>query len=204
MFEQKLLLENPINRQVFDKVKDDSSSMVVITDKDSNISEDSKYSGSSSNMSREFRFDSELFSSSVYQRAVRSMFRYPKASKKHSAKLLLLGDRESGKDLLMKQMKVSPHNENHMTERLCYKYTILSAVVDLIRQMLLLIEEMDSENSFRPRAALTNIIWQQNLPLDGITPQLAAAMHHSLETILPLLPRLIQTQNLLPSFEAAL
>ena len=204
MFEQKLLLENPISRQVFDKVKDDSSSMVVIADKDSDISEVSKYSGTSSNMSREFRFDSELFSSAVYQRAVRSMFRYPKAAKKHSAKLLLLGARESGKDLLMKQMKVSPRNQNHMTELLCYKYTILSAVVDLLRQMLLLIEEMDSENSFRPRAALTNIIWQQSLPLDGITPQLAAAMDHSLETVLPLLPRIIQTQNFLPSFGAAL
>ena len=203
MFEQQLLLENPISRQVFDKVKDGSSSMVVITDKESNISEVSKCSGTSSNMSKEFRFDSELFSSTVYQRAMRPMFR-SKASKKQSAKLLLLGARESGKDLLMKQMKVSPRNENHMTELLCYKYTILSAVVDLLRQILLLIEEMDSENSFRPRAALTNIIWQQNLPLDGITPQLAAAIDHSRETVLPLLPRIRQTQNLLPSFEAAL
>ena len=131
------------------------------------------------------------------------MFRYPKASKKHYAKLLLLGARESGKELLMKQMKVSRRNENHMTELLCYKYTILSAVVDLLRQILLLVEEMDSENSFRPRAATTNIIWQQNLPLDGITPQLAAAMDHSLEAVLPHLPRIRQMQNLLPLFEAA-
>ncbi|KAL8790150.1 MAG: hypothetical protein Q9195_006530 [Heterodermia aff. obscurata] len=204
MFEQKLLLENPISRQVFDNVKEDSSSVVVLADKDSGISEVSKYSATSSNMSTEFQFDSELFNSAVYQRAVRSMFRYPKASEKHSAKLLLLGARESGKELLMKQMKLSHHNENHMTELLCYKYTILSAVVDLLRQILLLIEEMDSENSFRPRSALTNIIWQQNLPLDGITPQLAAAMDHSLETILPLLPRIRQMQSLLPSFDDAL
>ena len=204
MFEQKLLLENPISRQVFDNVRDDSSSLVVLADKDSSFSDASKYSATSSNMSREFQFDSELFSSAVYQRAVHSMFRYPKAPEKHFARLILVGARESGKELLMKQMKVSCRNENQMTELLCYKYTILSAVVDLLRQILLLIEEMDSENSIRPRPGLTNLIWQQDLPLDGITPQLAAAIEHSLETVLPLLPRIKQTQNPLPSFEAAL
>ena len=152
-------------------------------------------------MSTEFQFDNELFSSAVYQRAVRSTL---KAPEKRSAKLLLLGARESGKELLMKKMKVSSRNENRMTELLCYKYTILSAVVDLLRQILPLLKEMDSENSSPPRAGLTNIIWQQSLPLDGITPQLAAAIDNLMKTTLPLLPRIRQTQNLLPPLEAAL
>ncbi|MCJ1414340.1 hypothetical protein MMC32_000666 [Xylographa parallela] len=73
--EQKKFLENPSARQVFDQIKDDSSSLIVLHDAASGFTTCTDSTGSSSRWSRMFPFDTELLISPVYQRAVRAVFK---------------------------------------------------------------------------------------------------------------------------------
>lgn len=74
--EQKTLLEALESRRIFDQLKDDSSSMVVLRDAASCASKSSQSTGTSSKLSKVFPgLDAELMSSLVYQRAVRSLFK---------------------------------------------------------------------------------------------------------------------------------
>jgi hypothetical protein len=73
--EQKTLLEKRTTREVFDQVKDYSSSLYVLRDTASCFSGLTNSTGNSSKMSTVFLFDAELMGSAVYQRAVRSLFR---------------------------------------------------------------------------------------------------------------------------------
>lgn len=182
-----------MSRDVFDKVKDSSSSMAVLLDTASNSSGKSQPTDNMSKMSKVFQFDTELISSAVYQRAVRSMTRNPRNVPSRDCKFLLLGARGSGKELLMKQIKISQQNHNRMTELLCYKYTILSAVVDIMRRTLLALRQsglgtlVDQSWWCEGR---TELICRQELPIDRMTVELAAAMDHAWEGIMPLLPRI--------------
>ncbi|MCJ1380348.1 hypothetical protein MMC17_003451 [Xylographa soralifera] len=74
--EQKRFLEKPSARQVFDQIKDDSSSLIVLHDTASDFTACTNSTGSSSKWSRMFLFDTELLTSPVYQRAVRALFRH--------------------------------------------------------------------------------------------------------------------------------
>lgn len=82
------MLEKPFNREIFDRIKDDSSSLIVLYDNTSVVSRASKSTGASSRLSRVFPFDLELMSSPVYQRAFRSLFRNPihRTSGKHAGR----------------------------------------------------------------------------------------------------------------------
>ena len=73
--EQKALLEESTNREVFDQVQDDSSSLIVLRDTASYFSGGTQSTEQSSKFSMKFRFDAEIMGSRVYQRAVRSLFR---------------------------------------------------------------------------------------------------------------------------------
>ena len=194
-FEQKLLLENPLSRDVIDKVKDDSSSMVVLGDMDSDITKQTRSTDNSSKLSRVFQFDTELIGSAVYQRAVRSMVRTTKNIPKKECKILLLGARGSGKETLMRQMKMSQHNHNRVTEMLCYKHIILSAVVDLMQKVPLLLKDASLVSVARTCEGYEDIIRQQSLPIDKMTPELAVALEYLWETLMPLLPRIKRLQN---------
>jgi len=204
MFEQKLLLENPMSRDVFDQAKDDSSSLVALPDRASDLTQVTRSSESSSKISRVFQFDAELFSSGVYQRAVRSMVRDARRSSRIKRKVLLLGARGSGKEDLMKQMKVSHHNSNRATEMLCYKYSILFATIDLLRKVLLLLENAGPEDLLQACKSHTDTIFEPDLPIDSTTAGLAAAMELIWEAVVPHLPRLRRTQHLNPIDETAL
>ena len=194
-FEQKLLLENPLSRDVIDKVKDDSSSMVVLGDMDSDLTKQTRSTDNSSKLSRVFQFDTELIGSAVYQRAVRSMVRTTKNIPRKECKILLLGARGSGKETLMRQMKMSQHNHNRVTEMLCYKHIILSAVVDLMQKVPLLLKDASLVSIARNCEGYEDIIRQQKLPIDNMTPELAVALDHLWETLMPLLPRIKRLQN---------
>ena len=204
MFEQKLLLENPMSRNVFDRVKDDSSSLIVLPDTASEFTKFSQSTENSSKMSRVFQFDAELINSRVYQRAIRSMVREAGHLPRKECKVLLLGARESGKETLMKKLKISHRNHNRVTEILCYKYTILSAVVDLMRKILLLLKSAGLESLVELSQRHANLVFQQKLPIDGMTPELAATIEHLWETIVPLLPCIRQVRDLSPLDKAAL
>lgn len=204
MFEQKLLLENPMSRDVFDKAKDDSSSLVALHDRASDLTHVTRSIESSSKMSQVFQFDAELFSSGVYQRAVRSMVRDARQSFRTERKVLLLGARGSGKEDLMKQMKVSHYNCNRATEILCYKYVVLSATIDLLRKVLLLLENAGPEDLVQTCKSHTDIIFEPNLPIDSMTAGLTAALELIWETVVPHLPRLKRIQRLNPLEETAL
>jgi hypothetical protein len=73
--EQKELRERETSRQVFDQVKDDSSSLVVLRDSASFLSSCTKTTENSSKLSMRFMFDGELLQSRVYQGTVRSLLR---------------------------------------------------------------------------------------------------------------------------------
>ena len=68
-------LEKSSARQVFDQIKDDSSSLIVLYDAASSLTVCTDSTGSSSKWSSMFPFDAELLSSLVYQRAVRAVFK---------------------------------------------------------------------------------------------------------------------------------
>lgn len=73
--EQKDLLEAEQSREVFKKVKDDSSSLVVIRDSASLLSASTNTTENSSKLSMRFMFDGELLQSKVYQGTIRSLLR---------------------------------------------------------------------------------------------------------------------------------
>ena len=85
MSEQKGILERQENRQLLERVKDDSSSLVVLWDASSLYSKPTLATDRSSQLSRVFpNLDAELMSTAVYQKAVRSLF---KRSTRRSQKL---------------------------------------------------------------------------------------------------------------------
>lgn len=71
--EQKELLEHRKSRRVFEQIKDDSSSLIVLHDAASHFSTDT--GANSSNLSIRFIFDGELLGSKVYQGTMRSLIR---------------------------------------------------------------------------------------------------------------------------------
>ena len=172
--------------------------MVVLLDSASDATRPTQSTDNLSKMSRVFQFDAELISSPVYQRAVRSMTRSStKVVPRKECKLLLLGARGSGKETLMKQMKVSQHNSNRTTELLCYKYIILSAVVDIMRRTLLLLKVSGLDTLVDQSwwcEGRTDMICQQELPVDRMATELAAAIDRVWEGLVPLLPRIKDIQ----------
>ena len=73
--EQKTFLEKSSARQVFDQIKDDSSSLIVLHDTASNSTACTNSTNTSSKWSMIFPFDTELLKSPVYQRAIRAVFK---------------------------------------------------------------------------------------------------------------------------------
>lgn len=73
--EQKALLEGEKNRRVFEQIRDDSSSLVVIYDSDSLFSAGTDTEVNSPRLSTKFIFDGELLGSKVYQGTMRSLIR---------------------------------------------------------------------------------------------------------------------------------
>ena len=73
--EQKALLEKSANRDIFERVRDDSSSLLVLYDDESICSSATQSTGTSSKISKIFPFDTFLMSSPVYQRAIRSLLK---------------------------------------------------------------------------------------------------------------------------------
>ena len=71
------MLEQQIDRGLINQVKDDSSSLTVLWDSASYLTSSGDITCSSSSWSSDFIFDSELLTSSVYKRAIRSAFRAP-------------------------------------------------------------------------------------------------------------------------------
>lgn len=73
MSEQKAVLEDINSRRVFQQVRDDTSSIIVLHDSSSYSSLVTRITGVSSIWSRTFSFDGELFISKVYQSAIRAL-----------------------------------------------------------------------------------------------------------------------------------
>lgn len=71
--EQNELLEKSANRTIFGRIRDDSSSLIVLRDPDSILTDITHPSVNSSKFSRVFPFDTELTCSLVYQRAFRCL-----------------------------------------------------------------------------------------------------------------------------------
>ena len=203
MFEQRLLLEDPISRRIFDNAKEDSSSMRALRDSDSGVSWRTHSTQDSSKISRIFQFDAELISSEVYQRAIRSMVKSSRTSGQRQCKLLLLGARDSGKESLMKHFKISPRNHSPSTEMLCYKYSILSVVVDTMRNIVNLLESTAPESTVES-SWQRDILFQQVLPIDNLTSELEAAMTYLWEQVMPLVPRLRRSRDVKPMDDATL
>ncbi|KAG8526346.1 uncharacterized protein KY384_000339 [Bacidia gigantensis] len=75
LHEQRTRLEDPGTREAFDRVRDDSSSLIVLHDSASFFSKATVSTENSARFSAIFPFDSELISTQVYQRAVRRLFK---------------------------------------------------------------------------------------------------------------------------------
>ena len=155
--------------------------MIVVVDKTSGHSTSTRDTDQSSKMSMKFQFDAEVLGSQVYQRAIRSLVRSAgprEPVQKQSCRVLLLGARDGGKETMMKQMKLSTRNSHRVTEILCYRLTILSALVDLLRNSLELCENgglkvVDDEDKTR-----INVVLQQELPIRQMEPELLAAIKY--------------------------
>lgn len=159
-------------------MKDDSSSMIVVIDKTSCQSTSTRDTDQSSKMSMKFQFDAELLGSQVYQRAIRSLVRSAGPREPVQLKpcrVLLLGARDGGKETMMKQIKLSNRNSHRVTEILCYRLTVLSALVDLVLNSLALCENsglrlIDDEDKSR-----INLLLQQDLPIQQMEPEILVA-----------------------------
>jgi transcriptional regulator of acetoin/glycerol metabolism len=77
--------------------------------------------GNSSKMSRRFLFDAQLMGPKVYQRAVRSLFRLTVRAKVGGVKVLLLGEPDSGKDTLIKEIEANNPLTNTSEELKSYR-----------------------------------------------------------------------------------
>ena len=73
--EQRALLEKRKSRKIFEQIRDDSSSLVVLYDSASFITGLTNVTETSSKLSLKFRFDWELLQSTIYQGTVRSLLR---------------------------------------------------------------------------------------------------------------------------------
>lgn len=72
VFEQTNLLQSDESRHIVDIIKDDLSSLLVIREEDSCCTVRSMVSENSNMLDKNFDFDSQIFSSKVYQAALRS------------------------------------------------------------------------------------------------------------------------------------
>lgn len=186
MSEQKALLENPLRREVFDLIKDDSSSLVAIADTTSRQSSSTISTQQSSQASKKFQFDAELLGSEVYQRAIRSLVRQPRLAEKtqraaftpkRACRILLLGARDGGKEDVIKHIKLSPQNCQHTTETLSYRLTIRSALVALIRTFLIS-QKADQELPVDKADPYASLVLRQELPIDAMNPELLTAVEN--------------------------
>lgn len=111
--EQTTMLERPDNRQILEQVKkDSSSSMIVLQGSSSFISKRTWSTENSSKMSIVFPgLDAELWSTPVYQRAVRSLFKRPltrhkETQAKGSSKSSIVGVKSELKEQALKSESI--------------------------------------------------------------------------------------------------
>lgn len=83
--DQHALLEKSANRSIFGRIRDDSSSLVILRDTESVNTNSTQPSAASSKLWRVFPFDTELTSSLVYQRAFRFLIQQPRANRQAQA-----------------------------------------------------------------------------------------------------------------------
>jgi hypothetical protein len=155
--EQKVILEKPKNRRVFDQVKEDASSpLFVLYDSASITSGRTASSENSSRISKIFSFDIELMSTRVYQGSFRSLYkrtlRRGKGTDLDSTKLrsatrsdlplefnkgrlkrvrvLVMGTDDSEREAIMNQMKTVHQDEFTVEERQVYRNRICNKIID--------------------------------------------------------------------------
>lgn len=73
--QQRNLLEKKSSQQILNRVRDDSSSLIVLCEANSMLTGKSRLSDTMSNLSRRFTFDPVLVGSTIYQKVLRSAFR---------------------------------------------------------------------------------------------------------------------------------
>jgi hypothetical protein len=160
--EQKTLLEQTTTRKIFQRVRDDSSSLYVQRD---SASLSSRWTDSLSKISKVFNFDRELFVSKVYERALRNSLKdtvenlrrqHPRVKStpeditrsyvidhalkqdsrrlSNECKILLLGDSECGQTIL-KQMKI--HHDGYTDDVFAsYQAVVKKNVLDAVKSMV--------------------------------------------------------------------
>jgi hypothetical protein len=82
------MLEHKKSRRVFEQIRDDSSSLIVLRDSASLFSSSTHTKANSSKLSMRFGFDGELLGSRVYQGTMRSLIRRVIHSRKKEASRL--------------------------------------------------------------------------------------------------------------------
>ena len=200
--EQKALLEEPRSREIFDQIKDDSSSLFVLCDSDSCFDRWTRSTEKSSKLSMTFPFDFDLLRSRVYQRAVRSVFRYSvrhrigalyekdkrmtdkeyRRMRRKEYGVLMLGNLNSEWDKILELMKILHRNGHARKEPAFFKEKILSTVVDLSRTVWQHYADdgMEIDDSKRKHV---DIVFRQTLPLKHMTANLSTSIKNLWSTL---------------------
>lgn len=159
------MLEKSSTRKAFRRVEKDTGSLFVHRDTASLFS---RYSDNLSKLSISFEFDHELFVSKIYgrvfrgsvkeslqrQQGITNLVQVDKRTQAINCKLeedarsvrrecliLLLGTYGSGKDEIMRQMKITHQNPSTLEERALYRPTIYTNIIDSAKTLILAMEQ---------------------------------------------------------------
>ena len=150
--EQKLLLEKKSTRKVMLQVRKDTESLIEHRDDNSSLT---RCTDRLSKLSIVFPFDHELFSTAVYGRTLASLrdpvkdalrkqhtdtakartksidrtLKQDARVERRQIKVLLLGDTDSGKETLIKQLQMNYPVQSSLQERAVYRRKVLEDVV---------------------------------------------------------------------------
>jgi guanine nucleotide-binding protein subunit alpha len=169
----------------------DTASLVVHRDTDSIIT---RMTDNLSKLSAVFSFDRELFVSKVYERALRGSVKESlkvqqgdlEARKRSQAidrklkidskqlrrayKVLLLGSGDSGKEQLVKYMKINGRNGYTVEELMMYRPTIYKNVIDSVKCLIEAMQQFEIEPEIEANRELCNLLMDYTLVPDPKEP----------------------------------
>ena len=189
-----------MTREVFGQVRDDSSSLRCLVDKDSLYSGRTVTTRTSSFISVRFGFDQELFKTRVYQEAVRSIIRWSVRDEKrfgniteapdmsrhireslkrermissNKIQVLLIGSSSSGKTALVEQLAPKYSYE----QRVSCRWAILNDILQSIRTVLNQIQVQepafeDVEISHHAQTVVRSVLHEGR----GLPPEITSAI----------------------------
>ncbi|KAG8531296.1 uncharacterized protein KY384_002924 [Bacidia gigantensis] len=163
--EQKTYLERPEQRSALEKVRDDTSSMIVLHDDVSFADRSSISTKQSSKWSMTFPFDDDLMTSPVYQRAIRRIFRrttdrpqYSSIPSMRSFLSLLRSKRDVETAVMMSDNIVERMRINRPAQPQETKILLTGSSNDVVTKLFYLIQAKEPSGQLQLREAMLGVV----------------------------------------------